>query len=544
MSRNSSAIGLDIGRRSLKVVRLARGMTGPVVTMADTLMLPEGGAGVEQIVHGFLENHRLLQERCGVCVTGRSVMLHAFEVPYTNRRSKQQFAESETHRMHELAGDEILSAYSTSALDAGEDGVLVAMVQASAIQDALRIPDALGLNVVRVLPVPVALLYAQRPPRTGVDELLVFVDVGYSATHVAIGRSSGLLFTRRFEIGGLHFAKALETEMGMSYAQAEEEAVHHGLSATGSGGGVFRPEFRRVLVQATDRWVDELMATLTLGRERVKRGEEPFQTLLLSGGVAEMPGFRDYVAERTRLQVRHPAVLEGAMQEADAGRYAVACGAAMAALGNVGAGLNLLPPDRKQAAALRQQRPYWLWAGLALCLSLATLLSRYVLNYREETGRLDVASKRLESMHDMTTELRALQADNALLTESLRFARHCNQDGRIVKTVLASLGQAKHPGDWITLISDTRSYAESPSAGKTAREAPETFLDRIIVEGYTPRDDYSTVLSMIERLRKEPGFEKVDLLTDDRLVANADRRKAWADVGANLFTIEIQVREP
>jgi len=543
MARITSAIGLDIGHRSLKLVRMTRRVTGPAVIFADMLMLPEGGQGLEPIVHRFLESHGVLHERCGVCVSGRSVMVHVSDVPFADRKARQQFAQLEARRMNELAQDEIVSAYAIRGREVGADGVMVAMAQAEAVREALQVPDTIGLHVVRLIPAPVAVYRGVLAPATVKESVWLLADVGHTATQVVVARADRLVFSRRFEVGGLHFARALAQEAGLTVAQAEDALTHVGLEA-GDAEGPLAPKLRKIMAAAVDGWVAELNTTLTLYRERFKEAPEPVQSLVISGGVAEMPGFRAVVAQKTRLRVYAPAPPAGRLDAADAGRFAPACGVAMAALDEPALGINLLPPERQQAVALRQQRAYWLWAGLALCLTLAVLLLAGLYASRCEAARLAAARQRLGTLQAMAEERQTLVAENTRLLAHLRFARRATQGSAIVQATLAALAAAKHPGDWVTLIADERSYFPAALDNGRLREPPEISPGRIIVEGYTPVSDYSTVLSMIEKLRQEPYFAKVDLLTDDRLVENPDRWQAWQELNANLFTIEIEVRRP
>ena len=74
-------------------------------------------------------------------------------------------------------------------------------------------------------------------------------------------------------------------------------------------------------------------------------------------------------------------------------------------------------------------------------------------------------------------------------------------------------------------------------------EYPIRPFNQIVLEGYTPLDDLSTVRAMIETLRESSCISDVDLLPDDKLRVNPDRDQRWAEVNSRLFAVEISVEK-
>ena len=122
-------------------------------------------------------------------------------------------------------------------------------------------------------------------------------------------------------------------------------------------------------------------------------------------------------------------------------------------------------------------------------------------------------------------------------------------NGKVVRRLIVALGAAKHPDDWITLISDMHSY-ENPPLDELSVPAPPTGVGSldgsldirsIVVEGYTPIEDFSTIYSMIETLRGYDGIFDADLLGDDRLREDPLRDQRWEQYKGRLFAIEIEM---
>jgi len=127
-------------------------------------------------------------------------------------------------------------------------------------------------------------------------------------------------------------------------------------------------------------------------------------------------------------------------------------------------------------------------------------------------------------------------------------------NGEILRAVVHAIGESKHPDDWITLIADAESYAEEgqEESGGGARETRASRrkgtarkeFEQVVIEGYTPVEDLSTVRAMIEALRNSPGIAGADLLADDRVNRDEARDERWAMTRCRLFAVEITVPTP
>ena len=87
---------------------------------------------------------------------------------------------------------------------------------------------------------------------------------------------------------------------------------------------------------------------------------------------------------------------------------------------------------------------------------------------------------------------------------------------------------------------DHRRAAESLAATPTSEDPG---FHRIVIEGYTPKADLVTVKELIAELGATDFIESADLLSDDQVVADADRvpRKGR---GARRFVVDIKVAAP
>jgi hypothetical protein len=69
-------------------------------------------------------------------------------------------------------------------------------------------------------------------------------------------------------------------------------------------------------------------------------------------------------------------------------------------------------------------------------------------------------------------------------------------------------------------------------------------LEHIIIEGFTPKLDFSTVQSLIDRLEAEKLVATADLLSDDKLVQPDPVDGKGTDRRIKRFVIDLKVGAP
>jgi hypothetical protein len=181
---------------------------------------------------------------------------------------------------------------------------------------------------------------------------------------------------------------------------------------------------------------------------------------------------------------------------------------------------------------------------IALLLGGATLVE-----LRRAREVLQLRQVDLAGLQALKRKLDVTEETNERLGRRIAPFRTAVANADILRLALETVSAAKHPDDWVSLLADANAYFETSSADALA---PEGALGReqgagvqsVIIEGYTPVSDLSTVGQMIERLREQVGVLDADLLGDERLREDAARDKRWADTGCSLFVIEMTMEVP
>jgi hypothetical protein len=399
--------------------------------------------------------------------------------------------------------------------------ILMGIARADAAEKALELPGKLDLYVADVMPSAMAFFNAvaqflRRPSRP-----FMAVDIGHEGTDVVIGRKGVLLFARRMHPGASEFP---------------DDALSPGNEA-GSA--------------ALQRWMEELRSCLTLYGTQGDDRERPTRLVLCGGGgriehLAERLS-KDLGLETVRLEEETPP-----KRLEEPGRFATAAGLALAGLGRGDVRLSLLPQPVRERRALRWQLKYWVASGAGAVLALILIIAGLRHDVKGERHTLDIRARQLSALRELEQRLDDAQMRNAGLRERTAPLRVAVHNGLVVQRVLHALARAKHADDWLTLVADADSYfieqdnnATNIVAAMEERAAPDNAaVETVVVEGYTPVEDLSTVRAMIEKLRTSSAVAGADLLGDDRVVHQPELDERWAETGCRLFAVEITVTPP
>jgi hypothetical protein len=155
----------------------------------------------------------------------------------------------------------------------------------------------------------------------------------------------------------------------------------------------------------------------------------------------------------------------------------------------------------------------------------------------------------LAGLHALDRKLGVTESLNEQLESRVVPFRTAVENAGVLRIALESVSRAKHPDDWLSLFADAGAYFRDSGAGGVPVESTPGLdggagLVNIIVEGFTPVDDFSTVGQMIERLHEQPGVVDADLLGDERLRDDPARDERWSDTGCSLFVIEMTLEVP
>jgi Tfp pilus assembly PilM family ATPase len=522
MAQDREAVGMEIDDRMVRLVHVRRRLGRVRYRQFLAVELHPNPTEAARIVRTLAENHGLLKTPVTVGLAGKSVVFRSIPMAAEDPRSFRQVAELEAGHFDDLSGDE--TVYDHALLSFGEQQrqILIAVTRAETAVQAVQIPTQAGLKVLDVIPSPVAWFNVVAESLPSDDPPYVLIRVGPASTEFLVGHRGRLLFLRRLPYG----RDALLPDV------------------------------------AASAWVDEIRTTL----ERY-RAQAPASNLLPDQVFVD-PADRAFAPLLQRLAVdlalpviplaevaRSPWVGERAP-------FATAAGLALDGVGRARVHLSLLPRYLKEKIVLRLQLKYWALSGLVILvtLGLSALASHRIL--LQNRLLLDARRSELAYLRQTGELMATYRAQNVVLDQKVKTLLGPMRSAQMLQAVLRAVADAKNPDDWITRIADAKSYvagstglapaaAETEPAVNTTSPAvdpqdpgePRSFR-QIVVEGYTPWEDFSTVRAMIEALRLHPSVREADLLGDDKIQVDPEEKAHWEELGRRLFAIEITLEAP
>ncbi len=521
-------IGLDIEPREIKAVHLAR--RGPFVKICATerVRLPESEAEARRILQRVVETHGWRQWPCVIGLHGESTLLRVLAIPASDTRPLAVVVGERMESFRTMSSSRTVEEFAVLHETNRSRRVLVGLTRMDHLQRMLELPEQAGLQIVKAMPRPLAVFNAAvhfLPRRFGA---FAVIHLGWNGTEVFAGHGRVPLFVRHFNLG----ARILEAN--------HEDPL---------------PADWPLQAPKWQQWLEELDSCLRLYRQEHPARRQRLTQLVLCGVRPLAPGVAKAIAAATGLRVERLDDIHGARRLPEAGRHAAAFGLALTGIGKPALTLSLLPARVKEQLVLRWQFKYWLGGGLAAAASLAVMVAGLQRQWKADETLLEARERRLAIFLQQDSIFQDHARRNEQLRRQVHPLRASIGNGALAGRVLKTVSLAKHPDDWITLLADADSYFRGsrpdPEAKREgARTAEPTaprrrgMVDHVVVEGFTPTGDLSTIRAMIERLRANPEIMAVDLLGDDKVAELPLPLDQWPIPEWRRFAIEISLRAP
>ncbi|MBL7076194.1 MAG: hypothetical protein ISS31_01870 [Kiritimatiellae bacterium] len=504
-------VGLDLGSHSAKVVRAMRIAGQLIVRESDWVHLPQDTSERRRLLTAFMTDKDYADVPCVVGVPGKDMMLNVVEVPEGGAQSIADIVTSEQDRVEGLT-EEDTAVDHVVFRSAGHRYLLLAMARADAVGRAASVLSDLGEeDVGDIVPGSMALYRAvYELGRKGViPGGTMCVDIGHAGVEVVVGRGSKVLFSR-----------CLTNEPAMGAEAGTESPLAGEIAAC----------------------LESFHAAFPTPAFAVKR-------IILSGGGALAEGVVDDVAKATGVEAVCLGQWARKAPMGEIERYGRAIGLAACGLRRGGAGISLLPRALRESRILRWQKQYWALSALALVGLVLLLAGGAFAQLRWDREYLRLRQVELAGLHALDRKLGVTENLNEQLELRIVPFRTAVENADVLRIAMASVSKAKHPDDWLSLFADADAYfgissADDFSDGGRSGVSDGAGFVSVIVEGYTPVDDFSTVGQMIERLHEQVGVVDADLLGDERLRNDPARDERWADTGCSLFVIEMTLEVP
>ena len=297
-------IGLDIGSTAIKLVQLRTGRSGLRLQNFGVAQVPAGAIASGAVVDSAAVTGALreLVARIGLrgkdvalAVSGNGVIIKRISVPQLEAAAFAQQIEWEARQLvSPPSRDDVLIDHTRLRQNpmTGEVEVLLVAAKKELVQQYLRVIADAGLRPVVVDATAFALQNCVEAGQSFTSgETFAVVNVGAATTTISIIAEGLPAYGRDISSGGNLYTEALRG-LGMSAGEAESRK---------RGTLTADPEIQQHLLQVSEAIAAEIQRSLDFFRGAV--AEEPLSRIVLTGGSAQVPSFREALAGRSRLPV-------------------------------------------------------------------------------------------------------------------------------------------------------------------------------------------------------------------------------------------------
>lgn len=302
--RAKSLVGLDIGSSAIKAVELkTAGRAYKVVTYGSEPLPPDSivdgaiidAAAVSDAIRRLFETRGIRTRDVAASLSGSAVIVKKITLPVMTEAELAEsiYWEAEQYIPFDIQDVNLDYQVLDGADPAGRGTMDVLLVAAKKekIADYTGVISQAGRAAV-VVDVDAFALQNVYEVNYGVEPgaVVALLDAGASATTINILSGDQTVFTRDISIGGRAYADALQREMNVPLAAADQ--LKRGVPVD----GVTFEEARQVLRAVTENVMLEIQKTFdffkgTASSDRIDR-------IVVSGGASRAEGFTEALAER------------------------------------------------------------------------------------------------------------------------------------------------------------------------------------------------------------------------------------------------------
>ncbi len=304
----SSAVGIDIGTRTITVAEVKGGRGAPVVTNFGGVELPRDAVREGEILDQgvvaatlkeLLSSAKIGSRKVWLGVSNQRVVVRQVDLPWMEEKELRESLRYQVQEYIPIPVEEaeldvhVVDEFTTEAGERMQRLLLVAghRDMVSAHVDAAV---AAGLKPIGVDLNPFAVLRAMGDDSPLEQGNEVLIDIGAGVTNIVVHERSVPTFVRILVMGGDSITDALTTAMSLSVEDAEALKRQ---TVIGRGDDVAT----RIVTEQADAFVDEIRSSLDY--YQAQTGASRLSGVVLTGGASLLQGLPDRLAGALRLPV-------------------------------------------------------------------------------------------------------------------------------------------------------------------------------------------------------------------------------------------------
>ena len=310
MAKGKTAVGLDIGSSSVKLVQLKEKKGGYQLLAFGSAPLPPeaivdgalmNSAAIVQAIQELFARHKVKARDVAIGVRGHSVIIKKISLPRMTQEELDESIqwEAEQYIPFDVKDVNIDTQILTPEADAaGQMDVLLVAAKKDMINDYTSVCAEAGLTATVV---DVDAFAVQNAFEANYDgnphDTVVLVNVGAAVSNINVISRGVTTFTRDITMGGNAFTEEIQKQLNISYDEAEALKV----GGQGESDAVVPQEVERVIQGVAEQLGGEIQRSLDFYASTAADGK--ITRALLSGGTARVPALFKTVEARAGVPV-------------------------------------------------------------------------------------------------------------------------------------------------------------------------------------------------------------------------------------------------
>jgi len=291
--------GIDIGTHSIKAVQLARDGDGHRLVAYGLCSAPPKGFISESVIDleviaeaikKLVRDVKIATPNVAVALSETQVYTRVISTPPLSDEELSSAIRWEAEQYIPLPLADVRIDYQIISqpdkiTPGAKSEILLVAAPIVTINKYMKVMQLAGLKPV-LLETEIISVSRCLVPKTSATTLLV--DIGAMTTEIAVVRQGTLSFTRSIATGGNSLGRAVASELGLDFIQAEEYKKSYGLEdskLSGKVSGAIKPVFEVI--------VGEMKRAISFYQ---KEKNDVITRAILTGGVSKMPGVVSYLA--------------------------------------------------------------------------------------------------------------------------------------------------------------------------------------------------------------------------------------------------------
>ncbi len=305
-------IGLDIGSHSIKAVQLRRTFRAFELIGFQEKEIPRGGeiAPSDAVVQALTElfaKGRIGGDTVVTSIPGHQVSARMIKLPFADRKKMDKVIPFEVEGHTPFNIEEMVVSYHIVKVEEGGAQVLALLVKKDVLRDHLETleqakisPKIVDLDVLSLYSISSLILQ-------GIGGPFSLADMGASKTSICIVSGGHLSMIRSLPIGGDAITGAIQKEFDVSYEEAEQGKMGHGILLEKKGNSEEEIRFSKCIESAVSPLVREMKQTF---HSYEADQHQKVRRIYLCGGTSSLGNLVPYLSRELEIEASPLNILE------------------------------------------------------------------------------------------------------------------------------------------------------------------------------------------------------------------------------------------